>query len=325
MSDDPIFVAGLERSGTSLMYALLATHPNISMTRRTNFWRYFVDRYGDLDDDANLEACLTALRSYKRMVVLDLDHDRLRRDLLVGPRTYGRLYRLLQEQVADRRGKPRWGDKSLELERYSTRILTEFPQARILHMIRDPRDRLASVLTRWQVRRGDIGAGTAAWRWSARLATRNARAHPDNVMIVRYEWLAGEPEAALRSICAFIGEPYDEEMLSMTGSGRFRDDGSNSSYGARPVGVISTDSIGRYKEVLEPGQIAFIQGAAARELVEHGYQIDPVAMSARERLLFTATELPYHRAVMAAWRAKSAVSARRGQGVPDYRMVGDPA
>jgi hypothetical protein len=325
VSDNPVFVAGLERSGTSLMYALLATHPNISMTRRTNFWRYFVDRYGDLDDDENLEACLAALRSYKRMVVLDLDHDQLRDDLLVGPRTYGRLYRLLQEQVADRRGKPRWGDKSLELERYSERILAEFPQARILHMIRDPRDRLASVLTRWQVRRGDVGAGTAAWRWSARLASRSARAHPDNVMVVRYEWLAGEPAAALREICAFIGEPYHEEMLSMTGSGRFRDDGSNSSYGARAVGVITTDSIGRYKEVLEPQQIAFIQAAAARELVEHGYEIDPVVMSARERLRFAATELPYHRAVMAAWQAKTAVDARRGRGVPDYRMVGDPA
>jgi hypothetical protein len=325
MNDNPVFVAGLERSGTSLMYALLATHPNISMTRRTNFWRYFVNRYGDLADDRNLDACLQAVRTYKRLVVLDLDHERLRADLMAGPRTYGRLYRLIQEQVAERRGKHRWGDKSLELERYSDLILAEFPDARILHMVRDPRDRLASVLTRWQVRRGDVGAGTAAWLWSARLASRLARARPENVKVVRYEWLASEPDVALQEICEFIGEPYHADMLTMAGSGRFRESGSNSSYGARAVGVISTDSIGRYKEVLEPRQIAFIQAAAGRELVQHGYQIDPVPMTAGERLRFAVTDRPYNRAVMAAWQARSAVGARRGQGVPDYRMVGGPA
>ena len=36
MERGPVFVAGLERSGTSLIFALLASHPNIAMTRRTN-------------------------------------------------------------------------------------------------------------------------------------------------------------------------------------------------------------------------------------------------------------------------------------------------
>ena len=35
MSQGPIYIAGLERSGTSLIYALLASHPNIAMFRRT--------------------------------------------------------------------------------------------------------------------------------------------------------------------------------------------------------------------------------------------------------------------------------------------------
>jgi len=325
VTDSPVFVAGLERSGTSLMYALLASHPNISMTRRTNFWRYFVDQYGDLSEDENLDACLGRMRVYKRLVVLDLDFERLRREFVDGARTYGRLFGLLEEQVAGRSGKPRWGDKSLELERYTERILSDFPQARILHMIRDPRDRLASVLTRWRVRRGDVGVGTAAWLWSARLARGHVAAHPDNYMAVRYEWLAHSPEAAMQQVCAFIGEPYDEGMLTMAGGGRFRDNGSNSSYGARAAGVIATDSIGKYKEVLGARQIAFIQAAAAPELVEYGYELDTVVMRAAERLRYTTIDRPHHRAVMAAWQARSAVGARRGHGVPDYRIVEEPA
>ena len=46
----PVFIAGADRSGTTLLFALLASHPNISMVRRTNMWRYFHQRYGDLGD-----------------------------------------------------------------------------------------------------------------------------------------------------------------------------------------------------------------------------------------------------------------------------------
>ncbi len=38
-----IFVAGIERGGASLMYAVLASHPHIAMTRRTNWWAFSGD------------------------------------------------------------------------------------------------------------------------------------------------------------------------------------------------------------------------------------------------------------------------------------------
>ena len=49
----PIFIGGLERSGTSLLYALLASHPNIAMTRRTNLWPFFYQQYGNLANPEN--------------------------------------------------------------------------------------------------------------------------------------------------------------------------------------------------------------------------------------------------------------------------------
>ena len=59
------------------------------MTRRTNFWRYFVDQYGDLARDDNLDACLESMRTYKRLVVLELDFERLRRDSSRAPAPTG--------------------------------------------------------------------------------------------------------------------------------------------------------------------------------------------------------------------------------------------
>ncbi len=321
MEKGPIFVAGLERSGTSLLYALLASHPNVAMTRRTNMWTHFYGQYGDLGDDRNLDRCIDVMMQYKRLVKLDPDEARLRREFRSGAPTYARLFALLEQQHADRIGRPRWGDKSLHTERYAEPILDGYPGARILHMMRDPRDRFASSLTRWEVRRGGVGAGTAEWLSSAHLARTNRARFPDQYMVVRYEALATHPERTIREICEFIGEPYAAEMLRMDGAQRFRDQGSNSSYGAREAGVISTDSIGRFSDVLSARQIAFIHAVADDEMRALGYEVFPVALSHTERVLFGVRDLPLELLRLVAWRTRHSVRNRTGRPVPDYRLV----
>ena len=172
----PVFIGGLDRTGTSLIYALLASHPRIAMSRRTNWWTFFYDRFGDLGDDANLDRCLATMRRYRRHRRLDPDWDRLRADFVRGERGYARLFALMEEQHAARLGRPRWGDKSLHTERYADRVFEHFPNARIIHMVRDPRDRYASVLKRWKKVRGGAGASTAAWIASIRLGSAIASA-----------------------------------------------------------------------------------------------------------------------------------------------------
>lgn len=323
MERGPIFIAGLERSGTSLLYALLASHPGIAMTRRTNLWRYFADQFGDLANDTNLDECLDKMRRYKRLVKLELDFPRLRADFLDGERTYPRLFRLIEEQVATRLGKTRWGDKSLNIERYTDQIMAAYAGARMLHMIRDPRDRYASVIARWKKRRGDVGAGTAAWLWSARLAQQNSAVYPDQYRIVRYESLVTDPTAELRAISAFIDEPYDHGMLSMEGATRFRDEGSNSSYGPRNVGSIAPDSVGRFRSVLTPRQISVIQSMAGKPMAALGYETDDVGLSLLGNVRLAAVDLPYNYTVNAAWRLREAAEDLRGRKLPDYRLVAD--
>jgi hypothetical protein len=327
MTRGPIFVAGLERSGTSLIYALLASHPNIAMTRRTNLWTHFYDQYGDLSDPINFEQCLGMMMRYKRLIRLQPDPNRLRREFKTGEASYARLFSLLEEHHAERMGKPRWGDKSLNTERHTESILSAYPDARILHMIRDPRDRFASSLTRWEVRRGGVGAGTAEWLASSRLAIMNEARYPDRYKVVLYETLAKSPERSVRQICEFIGERYSSEMLSMQGAPVFRDKGSNSSYGKRDPGVISTDSIGRFREILTPQQISFIQIAAKPEMEAFGYEREPLHLALGERLQFTMRDVPLESARLAAWRIREAFRDRVGRPVPSYRLErsGHPA
>jgi hypothetical protein len=314
----PVFVAGLERSGTSLMYALLASHPNIAMTRRTNLWTHFYRQYGDLGDPPNAERCFGTMQRYRRLKKLQLDWERLRHDFDEGEATYPRLFALLEQQHAEQSGKSRWGDKSLNTERYAQPIFAAYEGARVLHMIRDPRDRYASSKTRWTVRRGGVGAGTAEWLASARSALRNERRFPHQYRVVRYETLVRSPEATLAEICAFIGEPYTREMFSLSGAPVFRDKGGNSSYGRN---AISPASIGRYREVLSAREVACIQLLAARDMAHFGYEPDDVRLAPAERVRLALGDVPFEVARLLAWRAREVRRNRRGRPVPAYRLV----
>jgi hypothetical protein len=322
MDRGPIFIAGIERSGTSLLYALLASHPNIAMTRRTNLWTFFYDRFGDLSQTANLDRCLDVMRHYKRLLVLEPDFDRLRSEFLQqSERTYARLFALFEQQYAERQGKPRWGDKSLSTERYADEIFAAYPAAKIIHIIRDPRDRYASALTRWKKIRGKIGAGTAIWLSSMDSGKRNQRHYPDRYTILRYETLAAHPESTLREICAFIGEEYTPAMLMMEGAPGHRDKGGNSSYGKHEAGAISTRSIGKFRKVLSKRDVAFMQAYAGSEMQAHHYELEPLQFSLGERLRLTFVDWPDNLARMVAWRAREARENKKGRNIPAHRII----
>jgi hypothetical protein len=319
-----VFVAGPDRSGTTLLFALLASHPRISMVRRTNMWRYFHERYGDLGAPDNLERCLTDMTRYRRMRHLHPDPDRIRREFRQGEPTYGRLFALFHEHNAERAEKPRWGDKSLHTEHYAERVFAEFPGARIIHMVRDPRDRYASVRKRHGRDVSRVGAATARWLLSTRTGLRNVERYPDRYLIVRYEDLAFHPERTMRRVCAFIGEDYASDMLSMNGVPEHRDNGGNSSFGDLEPGTISTRAIGRFREVLSPSELAFVDLLAGRDLTAVGYEPAQVQLCGGQRARFYLWDLPSNLTRMVGWSVLTRIALRRGAPVPAFRFDGEP-
>jgi hypothetical protein len=319
----PIFIGGLDRSGTSLIYALLASHPRIAMVRRTNWWAYFHGQYGDLADDANLDRLLAVMGRYRRHRKLAPDFALLRSVFRDGPATYGRLFGLMASQHAEQRGKPRWGDKSLHTERYADIVLHEFPDGRIIHMLRDPRDRYASVLKRWHHVRGGVGGATAAWLASVKLAQQNLARHPGRYLILRYEDLAREPEAQLRRVAAFIGESYDPKMLGMEGADDFRSSGGNSSYGGFEAGAISTQSIGRFQQALPAADVAFIQSRAGGPMLANGYQLVETSLAGAARLRYVTRDWPLGVAKMQAWRVRERLRDLTGRSPSEATLEGE--
>jgi hypothetical protein len=320
MNSGPIFLAGPDRSGTTLIFALLASHPNISMVRRTNMFRYFYRRYGDLSQAENLDQCLSDMSRFNRMRHLSPDRARIRREFLEGKPDYGRLFALFHQHHAERAGKRRWGDKSLHSEHFASEIFTEFPDARIIHMTRDPRDRYASVSKRHGKSTSRLGPVTARWLNSMWAARRNQARFPDRYMVVRFEDLAGRPEESMRQICAFIGEEYSPALLGMEGATVHRDSGGNSSFGQLEPGAISTKPIGRFREVLSAADIAYIQMFAGTVMESYGYPRESVKMSLKEWARFFALIVPVHLVRMYGWLLVNAIQMRRTR-VPQRRLL----
>jgi hypothetical protein len=156
---------------------------------------------------------------------------------------------------------------------------------------------------------------------SARLALDHSSRHPDRYLVVRYEDLTTDAARTVQSICAFVDEPYEPEMLAMAGAPRLLEKGGNSSYGTRAPGEISTDSIGRYRAVLSPREIAFAQQMAGEEMVHFGYSLDPVPMGALARSRYALTTVPYERARARLWSSVEGRQHRRGRPVPGHRLL----
>jgi hypothetical protein len=280
----PIFIGGTSRSGKTLVRWMLSSHPGIVVTRRTAMWTRFYGRFGDLGNPDNLDRCLRAMLERRHIADLGTDLDRLRKDLLLGTPTYGRLFALVHEQYAERSGKGRWGDQSGDVERYAAEIFAQHPHARFVHLVRDPRDVFGAVVERGSRRPGAVGRITATWRSSASFARRNRRRYPGRYEIVRYEDLVVRPAATMRTVCTFIGEEFRAAMLQMEGVRRYDTVRSSSEDGS----PITSAFVGRYRDTVAPADIAFIQSVAEHEMIEFGYPPDSMRLSATDRIRYAA-------------------------------------
>jgi hypothetical protein len=123
----------------------------------------------------------------------------------------------------ERSGKPRWGDKSPCNIRELVRLFHFFPNAHVLHVIRDGRDVVCSLRDHPKFR-WENGVRTPTnvcnpWtecvaRWVADTSAGLRWRGDPRYCEVRYEHLVNEPERVLRQVLEWLGEPWDAAVLS---------------------------------------------------------------------------------------------------------------
>jgi len=320
----PIYIGGLDRCGKTTLAAFLTSHPRISVPAvGSNLWPYFYRQFGDIGRPENLDRCLDAMLHYKHAVFLRPDPEQLRRDFATGPPTYARLFELFHLQFAAREGKPRYGVQTGLIERYADELFDAYPGVRVVHMVRDPRDRYEASLALWPDGRGRAGGAAARWSYSMHLATRHAARHPDGYLIVRFEDLVREPEATLRRVCAFVGEPFLSEMLAMGGAparrARLLEHPD-----ATPEHLLAPDAIGGYRGRVSDDELAFLQLHLGRRMRSLGYETERLRRDPSWWASFAVRRWPDQAARMAAWRTVEELQQRWPAVVrraPDQRMV----
>jgi sulfotransferase family protein len=211
VNDGPILIVGCPRSGTTLLRDLLRAHPRITFPLESRVIPELYRGHGEPRDRAHARRIAADL-----LGTWDIETWRLGLDPaeLDHHRSFAELTAQLYATWAKREGKPRWGDKTpmyvLELDT----LLSLFPSAQVINVVRDGRDVGLSMMRQlW----GPTNPYTAAlmWRRTVAAGRRAAARLPSSVFLsIAYERLLSDPVTELRRICDFLGESFAPEMLT---------------------------------------------------------------------------------------------------------------
>jgi Sulfotransferase family len=236
VAERPVFVLGSPRSGTSFVARSIGRVPGFADLGELAPWKAAIaELAGRSEEQASAEL----------------------REMLERIRRYGLIRHL------------RAVEQSPETAFVLTAAIRAYPQAVVVHMIRDPRDVAASLLQKGWLKtdragHDDVGepyggharfwvesdrvadfdgaseARRAGWAWRSYVTA--ARRAPENTIEIRYEELAADPAAAAVPLAAHIGA--DPVLL------------------AGALGDMHAESVGRWERNLAPEQVADVESEA---------------------------------------------------------------
>ncbi len=269
--DRGAFVVGVDRSGTSLLMALLDGHPEVMAAPKESFgtnWCGAPDPVAAFFEQTKYDALVprgTAERD--RM-------ERALRDRIEGPTDLDSAIQAFIEALAFVFPPPPtahlWIEKTPKHLRSTPVLLNAFgPATRIVCVVRDPRAVMASQAQRWNrhsIRQ--IRHFTRRWALSDEL-TRLFDAAYRRFQVVRYEDLVLETRETMERVANHLEITWSDELLEPVKYGRPW--GGNSSYGKELKGV-STESLEQYAQTLEPIQIEELDHLLASRMLKRGYR-----------------------------------------------------
>ena len=217
MSPGPLFVVGMWRSGTSLLYALLNQHPQVGLMYESDFpllSSLFLLPRKSSSWIPKVDSWNGALTRHK------IDAAAIPEDTVGLPNAF----RAVAEQYASKKGATIWGCKSPNYYDCMNQLADWFPDAKFIVIWRDPADVCRSIVraavkSPWFARPGmDLRALLGCRRMKEeadQLVRRGAAIHQ-----LQYDDLVRDPVNTLTAICDFVGIPFDPKMNSLEDADR---------------------------------------------------------------------------------------------------------
>ncbi len=260
----PVFIVGMNGSGTTLLLDCLNNHPNVFGFRRETkiIPNYVADakQNGSLEDDDN---CLRLWNNIRQEYVFKVVNGGkpipLPQNWRQLPRNPAFVFHYVFMHFARKEGKSRWCEKTPDYALHMNTIKGLFPAAKFIHIVRDGRACAASLHRRY-----GYPPELMMYRWknTVRSARRQASLiGEDNCIEIHFEEFTRDPATWMEKLCAFIDEPFSSATVTSSRIRRFT--------GNRNRGVVFLPE--KWREEFDDDLLERLEKIGGKLLHELGY------------------------------------------------------
>ncbi len=290
----PFFIVAASRSGTTMMRLLLNAHSKIGVPKEMayfercaiagalNTWQNPGFKKGTYADF--VRAFLNRRKIALEGIDLELLAEKILSDQTVN---LERPIRLALDTWAEKEGKTIWGEKTPKNLFYVDKIHEMMPDARFIHIIRDPRA-VVNSMNRFARFVDDSVLNAFNWLQAADFGFRILqKSVPARLRLeIKYEDLVSDVEGTTRKICEFLKEPFEEEMLAfyMKSRGDLHPNAGQLGGVNTLTQPISTVSVDKWRDQLTARDIALVEAVCSEAMQVHGYECVGGTLSVKDRL-----------------------------------------
>jgi len=213
------FILGRPRSGTTLLRALFDAHPNVAIPLESTLIKELGSKYSHVR-----EWDIKILKEFYNDVIIqrwfnfwECDLIKLKSEILgcIGEFTFSDLIKIVYLNYHSYFNKSEIkfiGDKNPPFSTYPQKIFRLFPDAKYIHLTRDYRDNILSIMkVDFEVPYLPLLA--YRWRYAAIRIYQLKKKFPDQFYTMKYEDLVSDPENELKSLLDFLKIDYVPSIL----------------------------------------------------------------------------------------------------------------
>lgn len=250
--DKQILITGTPRSGTTLLAQIVLNHPKINGSYDSvNFMRMCYQRYGVEGTKIELLPLLidTASRIEERWG-MELDVDTLEKEL-EGTKHYGVIYdAIMKDLFLKGTMNSIWCEKTTNVWLEALSFLGMFSESRVLHIVRNPKDVLAS-WKKFTHAPGNDYLDIVFNCYSSHRQAAGMSEYFDGYMMISYEELVESTEESAKRIARFLGVDYNKNMID---SDKYVDKSGNkwtgnSMFGEKVEGITRNNEKARKRQL----------------------------------------------------------------------------